>query len=59
MWQYGMQNGTYFAGSYSGEHYTIDFGGIDQHFNYSTDGIEWKPVNPDRYGINLSFHVEH
>ena len=34
--------------SYAGEHYTINqMGGIDQHFNKSSDGINWEPVNPE------------
>ena len=34
--------------SYAGEHYTInEMGGIDQHFNKSSDGINWEPVNPE------------
>ena len=33
--------------SYAGEHYTItQMGGIDQHFNKSSDGVNWEPVNP-------------
>ena len=34
--------------SYAGEHYTItQMGGIDQHFNKSSDGVNWEPVNPE------------
>ena len=48
MWQYGYQNGSYYVSSYAGEHYTSDLGVIDLHFNISSDGLEWVPVNEER-----------
>merc|ERR1712131_574709 len=58
IWQMAFERGTYYSCSYAGEHYTItQMGGIDQHFNKSSDGVNWEPVNsenevPYRGGIS-------
>ena len=33
LWQIGYENGKFYSSSYSGEHYTIELGQVDLHFN--------------------------
>ena len=48
-WQYGVENGTAYAGSYVGNHYDFTaLGNVSLMFNKSSDGINWEPVNPKK-----------
>lgn len=47
-WQIGVHNGTAYAGSYIGNHYSItNRPNISVYFNQSQDGWNWSPVDPE------------
>jgi len=44
-WQYQVENGTAYAGSYAGNHYDFfALGNVSLMLNKSTDGVNWEPV---------------
>lgn len=52
-WQLGVFNGTAFATSYEGSHYSIlNRPDVYVFFNQSTDGRTWTPLNATRPGPN-------
>jgi hypothetical protein len=47
-WQYNIENGTAYAGSYAGNHYDFfALGDVSMMLNKSKDGVNWEPVDKD------------
>ena len=44
-WQFQVENGTAYAGSYVGNHYGLKLGGMNLFLNKTTDGVNWEPID--------------
>jgi len=45
-WEYNIENGTAYAGSYVGNHYDFfALGKVSMMLNKSSDGVNWEPVD--------------
>src|SRR5262245_47287857 len=45
IWQIQHHNGSLYAGSYFGDHYDPDKSDMNLLFNFTTDNVNWNPVN--------------
>jgi hypothetical protein len=46
-WEVKVRNGQVYMTSYIGDHYSFGKSKINIHFSQSSDGLNWKPVNPN------------